>query len=77
MHSKKTEDLGSKIKAARAKLGLTQAQAAEKWGIPKGTLQNWEASHRIPRGLALVALQQILDAALGRKSGKSPGRKRK
>ena len=56
--------LATEIKEARAKLGLSQSQAAKAWGIPVRTLQTWEQEQSSPRGLALKTLRQILDAAL-------------
>lgn len=36
------------IKQIRAKMGLTQKQAAEKCGVPYRTYQNWENEYRNP-----------------------------
>lgn len=38
----------SKIREARIAAGLTQDAMAEKLGIPKRTIQDWEAGRRIP-----------------------------
>lgn len=38
----------SKIKEARIEAGLTQETMAEKLGIPKRTIQDWEREKRIP-----------------------------
>lgn len=62
-----SEELKSKLKAAREKLGLTQRQFAEQMGIPYQTLIAWEADRRTPRGLALTLLTEKLDAILAEK----------
>lgn len=38
----------SKIKDARIASGLTQEAMSEKLGIPKRTIQEWEANRRTP-----------------------------
>ena len=38
----------SKIKEARLSAGLTQEAMAEKLGIPKRTIQDWETKRRNP-----------------------------
>lgn len=59
-----SEELRRKLKAARAKLGLSQSQAAAAWGVPLKTLHHWEQDRATPRGLALTAINQMLDAIL-------------
>lgn len=61
-----SEELKNKLKAAREKLGLTQKAFAEKIGVPYRTLVGWENDQRTPRGLALKALNDALDAILSR-----------
>lgn len=61
-----SEELANKLKAARAKLGLSQSQAAKAWGIPVRTLQAWEIDQQTPRGFALKALNEKLEAILAR-----------
>ena len=62
MPPKQTQS-GDRLKAAREKLNLSQADAAEKWGISLRSLQSWEQGQREPRGLALRALEEILRKA--------------
>ena len=62
-----SQELRDKLKAARAKLALTQNQFAQRLGIPARTLESWEADRATPRGFALVALNQTLDAILADK----------
>jgi DNA-binding transcriptional regulator YiaG len=59
-----SQELASKLKEAREKLGLSQSQAAKAWDIPLSTLQHWEQDERTPRGLALRLLMEKLDAIL-------------
>ena len=40
-----TIPLAVRLKAARAKLQLTQAQAARRWRVNQRTLEGWEAGH--------------------------------
>lgn len=62
-----SEELKIKLKAVRAKLGLSQSQAAKAWGIPLRTLIGWENDQRTPRGFALTQLNALLDTAMAKK----------
>jgi len=62
-----SEELRRKLKAARAKLKLSQSQAAKSWGIPLRTLISWENNQRTPRGFALTAITEKLDRILAEK----------
>lgn len=57
------QEITTRIIAAREKLGLSQSQAAKKWGLSKHTLQAWEQGSRNPAGLYLEKLEKILKAA--------------
>lgn len=59
-----SEELKNKLKAARAKLGLSQSQASKAWGIPLKTLQSWEIDRNTPQGFTLTAINEKLDAIL-------------
>lgn len=48
------------IKGGRERAGLTQEQAAKKWGFNRRTLEAWEAGIRFPRGEAFIRLTRIL-----------------
>lgn len=39
---------GDRLRKAREKAGLTQAQAAKRWGVSKRTVEHWEKSQRLP-----------------------------
>ncbi len=59
-----SEELRRKLKAARAKLGLSQAQAAKEWGVPHSTLIKWEQDQQTPQGLSLKLINEMLDKIL-------------
>lgn len=46
-----------KVKAIRAKLGLTQPQFAEMLCVSLGTLRNWEQGRTYPEGAAIALLR--------------------
>ncbi len=62
-----SQELRDKLKAARAKLAMTQNQFAQRLGIPARTLESWEADRATPRGFTLKALTAALDAILAEK----------
>jgi len=72
-----SKELARKLQAARSKLGLSQSQAAEAWGIPVRTLQEWEQDGATPRGLALTAINQMLDRILAPEPAKKAPRKKR
>ncbi len=57
------QTLAQRIKNARKKLGLSQRQAAEKWGFQVQTIQQWEHGRRRPRSLYREKLEEILAGA--------------
>lgn len=57
-------ELQRKLKKARQKAGESQGQFSQNLGVPVQTLQSWEANRRTPKGLALKALNEKLDAIL-------------
>ncbi len=55
------------VAALRQRLGLTQQDFADQFGIALGTLRNWEQGRRIPDGpaqLLLLILEQRPDVVL-------------
>ena len=54
------ENFSARIKAARAKFGLSQEQAAKTWGFRLPTLAAWEQEVRRPIGLYREKLERIL-----------------
>ena len=47
------------VAAVRGRLGLTQAQFADRFSVSVTTLQHWERGDRSPQGPALVLLNLI------------------
>ena len=47
------------VAAVRARLGLSQARFAHRFGFPVSTLRHWEQGVRKPRGCALALLHVI------------------
>ena len=58
------ESFADFIKAARERDGLTRQEAAEKWGVPRGTIRNWEQGIATPKGLALAAIKKFLQGTI-------------
>lgn len=71
-----SKDLARKLKDAREKLGLSQTAAAAAWDIPLGTLRHWEQDGASPRGLALKALDDLLNDVLQGSKSRSQKAKR-
>jgi putative transcriptional regulator len=47
------------VQSIRKQLGLSQAEFSARFGIPPGTLRDWEQGRRIPEGPARVLLKVI------------------
>jgi DNA-binding transcriptional regulator YiaG len=56
----KETQIGNRLKSARAKLGLSQSEAAKAWKFSIKTIQTWEQGWAEPRGLYLEKLEKIL-----------------
>jgi len=52
-------DVHVEPQAIRLRQQLTQEQFSDRYGIPLGTLRNWEQQHRAPDGPARVLLAVI------------------
>lgn len=50
------------VRTIRAKLSLTQADFAERYGIPVGTIRDWEQGRRQPEKAAFTYLRVIARA---------------
>ena len=48
------------IKEIRAMTGLSQARFAEKYGIPKRTIESWEAGDRNPPPYVIKLLDRVI-----------------
>lgn len=55
--------IAKKIRVLREKLGLSQSQAAKKWGFSLKTLQAWEQGARKPAGLYREKLEKVFSKA--------------
>ena len=55
-----TAPLAARLKAARRKLQLTQAQAARRWCVNKRTLEAWEIGEHAPLPVFRARLERIL-----------------
>ena len=51
----------NEFKELRKKTRLTQAAFAERYGIPKRTVENWESGTNRPPGYVLRMLKQIVE----------------
>jgi putative transcriptional regulator len=47
------------LQAIRRRLGMSQAEFSARFGIPPGTLRDWEQGRRVPEGPARVLLKVI------------------
>ena len=52
----------NEIKAIRKKTGLTQAAFAERYNIPKRTVENWETEVTVPPRYVVELLKRAVDA---------------
>lgn len=56
---------GDQLRKTREKAGLTQAQAAKKWGVSKRTVEHWEKDQRLPPAERDAITRERLLASLG------------
>jgi DNA-binding transcriptional regulator YiaG len=63
--------IANRLQRARAKLDLTQQQAATLWGLNVRTLQGWERSQHEPTGFARAQLERLLSEILESKDPRS------
>ena len=54
-------DLARRLKERRKKLGLSQAELAEKVDVSQPTIANWERGGHVPRQEALNRIASVLD----------------
>jgi DNA-binding transcriptional regulator YiaG len=60
VQERKMKSFPERIIAARQKAGLSQAQAARKWGFSRGLMSMWESGQRNPSGLYRQRLERFL-----------------
>jgi transcriptional regulator with XRE-family HTH domain len=58
-------DIGSNIRKARLCSGLTQEQAAERLGVSRQTISNWENNKTIPDGALVKTISQVYGVGVG------------
>ena len=58
----------NKVKEIRAKTGLSQAKFAEMYGIPRRSLENWEAGSRVPPDYVIDLLRFKVESDLEKKN---------
>ena len=52
----------NELKAIRKKTGLTQAEFAKRYHIPKRTVENWETEVTVPPRYVVELLKRAVDA---------------
>lgn len=58
-HEPRPLDAADMLVIARAKLGLSQAAAAQLLGVPAATLRNWEQRRTEPEGAAKTLIRLL------------------
>ena len=58
-------NFAERVRNARARLNLTQAQFAERMAVTPLTVHRWETGQSLPRALALHRLRELEEAAAG------------
>lgn len=56
-------NLNERIRELRRLTGLSQGKFAEKFGIPRSTLQNWEQGVRTPPPYVVTMLEKMIEAS--------------
>ena len=57
-------DIGSKLKTSRIKAGLTQETVAEKIGVSRQTISNWENNKSYPDIVNVISLSNLYSVSL-------------
>ena len=57
-------EIGSKLKDARKKSGITQEQAAELLGVSRQTISNWENNKSFPDIISVIKMSDIFSVSL-------------
>ncbi len=61
---KDSMEIGKKLKEARLQSGLTQEKAAEKIGVSRQTISNWENEKSYPDIVSVIRLSDIYSISL-------------
>lgn len=57
-------EIGKKLRAARARCGLTQEQAADKLYVTRQTVSNWENEKSYPDIVSIVRISEVYNVSL-------------
>lgn len=57
-------EIGKKLKSARQGAGLTQEQAAERLGVSRQTVSNWENERSYPDVVSVIRLSDLYSISL-------------
>ncbi len=57
-------EIGSKLKAARAKIGLTQEKVAEELGVSRQSVSNWENNRSYPDIVSVIKMSDLYSISL-------------
>ena len=57
-------EIGTKLKSARKKCGLTQEKAAEAVGVSRQTISNWENEKSYPDIVSVIRLSSLYSVSL-------------
>lgn len=57
-------EIGSKLKSARTKMGMTQEKVAEEIGVSRQTISNWENNKSFPDIVSVISLSNLYSVTL-------------
>lgn len=57
-------EIGNRLKNARKKIGMTQEQVAEKIGVSRQTISNWENNKSYPDIVSVISLSDLYSDSL-------------
>ncbi len=57
-------EIGSKLKSARTKMGMTQEKVAEEIGVSRQTISNWENNRSFPDIASVIRLSDLYSVSL-------------
>ena len=72
MESKRENTFGKRLRAARESAGLSQAFVAEKLGVSRQAVGQWETGETSPNPEALTTLADLYDASVDELLGRPP-----
>lgn len=55
-----TDPWHKRLTSARTRAGLSRAELAEKVGVSRGSVNEWERGARMPNGATLLAVEELL-----------------